>query len=193
MSVAASVLSRLDATRAWQEDFYRDLHAHPELSHQEHETARKVAERLEQFSFETSTTVLDAIRRIVTAECDASGSPKPPEFELFARFPVTDNDAATTEKVASAFAEFFGVRSGSLPQQSASEDFSDIPTALGAPYTYWGIGCTDPDAFRTAADAGRVAQDIPGNHSPYFAPVLQPTLDTGTQALVVAALAWLAS
>jgi len=25
-----------------------------------------------------------------------------------------------------------------------------------------------------------------------FAPVLQPTLDTGTQALVVAALAWLA-
>ena len=42
-----------------------------------------------------------------------------------------------------------------------------------------------------AADAGRVAQDIPVNHSPGFAPVLQPTLDTGTQAMVLAALAWL--
>lgn len=37
-----------------------------------------------------------------------------------------------------------------------------------------------------------MAQDIPGNHSTAFAPVIQPTLDTGTQALVVAALTWLA-
>jgi hippurate hydrolase len=29
------------------------------------------------------------------------------------------------------------------------------------------------------------------NHSPFFAPALQPTLDTGTSAMVVAALAWL--
>jgi hypothetical protein len=39
--------------------------------------------------------------------------------------------------------------------------------------------------------SGRVAQDIPVNHSPLFAPVIQPTLDTGTRAMVVAALAWL--
>jgi hippurate hydrolase len=37
-----------------------------------------------------------------------------------------------------------------------------------------------------------VATDIPVNHNPAFAPVIQPTLDVGTQALVVAALAWLA-
>ena len=80
-----------------------------------------------------------------------------------------------------------------LPQQSASEDFSDIPTALGVPYTYWGIGGIDPDVdvYRAAARAGGVSQDIPVNHAATFAPVLQPTLDTGTQALVVAALAWL--
>lgn len=36
-----------------------------------------------------------------------------------------------------------------------------------------------------------VSQDIPVNHSPTFAPVVQPTLDTGTQAMVSAALAWL--
>jgi hippurate hydrolase len=74
---------------------------------------------------------------------------------------------------------------------SSGEDFSDIPTALGVPYTYWGIGGTDPDTYQRAEAAGRIAQDIPVNHSARFAPVLQPTLDTGTEALVVAALAWL--
>jgi hippurate hydrolase len=61
------------------------------------------------------------------------------------------------------------------------------------PYTYWFIGGTDPQAYAAAEAAGRVAQDVPVNHSAAFAPVLQPTLDTGTQALVVAALAWLAA
>jgi len=139
----------------------------------------------------TRSAILGAIARIVRAECDASGSPKPPEFELFDRYPLTDNDAAVTGRVAGAFAAFFGERAGHLPTQSASEDFSDIPTALGAPYTYWGIGGIDPQTFQAAEQAGRVAQDIPVNHSASFAPVVQPTLDTGTQALVVAALAWL--
>jgi hippurate hydrolase len=144
------------------------------------------------YSQETRSLVLSSIRRMVTAECDASGSPKPPEFELFDQFPVTDNDPAATQRVAAAFAEHFGDRAGTLPLQTASEDFSDIPTALGVPYTYWGIGGIDADTYRRAEAAGRVAQDIPVNHSALFAPVIQPTLDTGTEALVVAALAWLA-
>jgi len=140
---------------------------------------------------QTRAAVLGAIERIVRAECEASGSPKPPEIELFDRYPLTDNDPDVTGRVADAFAAFFGEHAGELPQQSASEDFSDIPNALGAPYTYWGIGGTDAATYRSAEAAGRVAQDVPVNHSASFAPVVQPTLDTGTQALVVAALAWL--
>jgi hippurate hydrolase len=141
----------------------------------------------------TRSTVLAAIDRIVRAECEASGSPNEPEFALFDRYPLTDNDTDVTGRVADAFADFFGGRASELPQQSASEDFSDIPHALGTPYTYWGIGGIDADIFRAAEEAGRVAQDIPVNHSASFAPVIQPTLDTGTQALAVAALAWLAT
>jgi amidohydrolase len=147
---------------------------------------------LRTYNDTTRETMLTAIRRIVTAECQASGSPREPEFEMFDRFPLTDNDTASTERVAAAFAGFFADRAGVLPQQSASEDFSDIPRALGVPYTYWGIGGIDADAYRRAEAAGRVAQDIPVNHSATFAPVPQPTLRTGTEALVVAALAWLA-
>ncbi|MGN6413339.1 amidohydrolase [Flexivirga sp.] len=136
----------------------------------------------------TREGLLNAIRRIVTAECAASDSPKEPEFELYDEFPPTVNDDATTELLAAAFADFFGDDAQELPLQSASEDFSDIPTALGIPYSYWGIGGTDPDAYAVAAQAGRVSADIPVNHSPFFAPVIQPTLDRGVQALVVAAL-----
>ncbi|CCH88490.1 Amidohydrolase (fragment) [Modestobacter italicus] len=127
----------------------------------------------------TRTLVLDAIRRIVRAECEASGCAKEPDFELFDRFPLTDNDGAATERVASAFTGFFGDRATPVGQQSASEDFSDIATSLGAPYTYWFIGGIDPDSYDRALQAGRVAQDVPVNHSATFAPVVQPTLDTG--------------
>jgi hippurate hydrolase len=137
-------------------------------------------------------TVIDAIRRIVIAECQASGSPKDPDFELFDRFPPTHNDVSTTETVRAAFDEFFGNRSQGLPLQTGSEDFSDIPNALGIPYSYWGIGAIDADLYHKAEITGRITQDIPVNHSPRFAPVIQPTLDTGTQALITAALAWLA-
>jgi len=79
-----------------------------------------------------------------------------------------------------------------LGRQTASEDFSSIPAAFGTPYTYWGVGCTDAQKYQRALDAGRLEQDIPVNHSEYFAPVIQPTLSNGTQALVVAALTYLA-
>ena len=143
------------------------------------------------YTDQTRGTILDAIRRIVIAECQASRSPKDPEFELFDRFPPTLNDPATTARVRAAFDVFFGDRVQDLPLQSASEDFSDIPNALSVPYAYWGIGGIDPETFHRAAKAGRVSEDIPVNHSPSFAPIIQPTLDTGTQAMVAAALAWL--
>src|SRR4051812_12776143 len=131
------------------------------------------------FSDATRTAVLDAIERIVRAECAASGSPKDPEFQVFDRFPLTDNDPAATERVAAAFGDFFGGQAGPAGQQSASEDFSDIPTSLGVPYTYWFIGGIEPEIYDAAEKAGRIAQDIPVNQSAGFAPVLQPTLDTG--------------
>ena len=139
----------------------------------------------------TRSAILDAIERIVTAECTASRSPRPPELELFDRFPITDNDPAVTERVAAAFAGHFGDDAGQLPLQTASEDFSDLPCALGVPYSYWGIGGADRSLYEQARATGRLSEDVPVNHSAHFAPVLQPTLDTGTAALTVAALAWL--
>ena len=147
---------------------------------------------LRSYSQQARQHMLAAIRRIVRAECRASGSPQDPDFETLDAFPLTDNDPEVTSRVAAAFGQHFGDRAVDLGQQTASEDFSDVPRAAGIPYTYWGIGGTDPRAYRAAEEAGRVQDDIPANHSPKFLPVLQPTLRAGTEALVAAALAWLA-
>jgi len=137
--------------------------------------------------------MIDSIERMVKAECEASGSPRPPEFEYFDQYPLTDNNREVTEKITSAFRSHFGTETVfDLGHQTASEDFSGIPDAFGTPYTYWGVGCIDPEKYQRALDAGRVEQDIPVNHSEFFAPVIEPTLSNGTQALVVAALTYLA-
>jgi hippurate hydrolase len=137
--------------------------------------------------------MIESIERMVRAECEASGSPRPPEFEYFDQYPLTDNEPEVTARVTSAFRSHFGAETVfDLGRQTASEDFSRIPDALGTPYTYWGVGGTDPEKYQRALDAGRVEQDIPVNHSEFFAPVIEPTLSNGTQALVVAALTYLA-
>ncbi|QDZ15490.1 amidohydrolase [Humibacter ginsenosidimutans] len=143
------------------------------------------------FSETTRTTIVNAVHRIVEGECATSGSPQPPTFELYDHYPVTENDSTTTATVAEAFSGYFGDLAFTIDRQSASEDFSEIPDALGVPYCYWGLGGADPDLYAKAEAAGTVATDIPANHSPKFAPVIEPTLQNGTAAAVVAAMAWL--
>lgn len=146
---------------------------------------------LRTYSEETREVMLSAIRRTVEAECAASGSPKDPEIETLESYPLTDNDPETTEAVNAAFAARFGDAVTEFGRQSASEDFSRLPDAFGTPYTYWGIGGIDPVVYEEAAARGTVGTDVPANHAPTFAPTIQPTLETGTAAIVTAALAWL--
>ena len=71
--------------------------------------------------------MLAAIQRIVRGECQAAGSPRDPDFETLDSFPLTDNDPGTTSRVAAAFGAHFGDRAMAWDQQTASEDFRDIP------------------------------------------------------------------
>jgi hippurate hydrolase len=145
---------------------------------------------LRSYSQQARERMLASIRRIARAEGQASGSPQDPDFETVGTFPLTVNDPATTDRVAAAFATHFGGHALEIDRQTVSEDFSNIPNAASVPYTYWALGITDEKTYRAAKKAGRL-QDLPTNHSPKFLPPLQPTLRTGTEALVTAALAWL--
>ena len=49
MSSAQEILAGYESLQAGQEAFYKDLHQHPELSHQEQRTAERVAGQLQQY------------------------------------------------------------------------------------------------------------------------------------------------
>ena len=136
--------------------------------------------------------VLDAIERIVNAEAEASNAPRKPEITPLDRYPLNVNDEAASNRLADAFRDHFSAdrvrHTGPAP---ASEDFGCFGTAWHAPSVFWFVGGNDPTAYAKAKAAGKL-NELPVNHSPQFAPVLHPTLETGVEALVVGALAWLA-
>jgi hippurate hydrolase len=132
-----------------------------------------------------------AVERVVRAECEASGCPQPPEFEYTDPFPVTDNNPDVYERVSAAFSQKFGDKAILMEPSTGSEDFSDIPRALGVPYLYWIWGGFDPDTYHRAEASGTLASAIPGNHASTFAPVMEPTFRTGATAMTVALLAYL--
>jgi amidohydrolase len=135
--------------------------------------------------------VLAAIERIVNAEAAASGAPKKPEITPLDRYSLVRNDPEAAKRVGDAFRLHFSAqRVQETNPTTASEDFGSFGAEWGAPSVFWFVGGTDPDTYAKAKKDGKIG-DIPTNHNPRFAPVIHPTLETGVEALVVAAQAWL--
>ena len=136
--------------------------------------------------------VLDAIARIAKAEAAASGAPREPEITPLDRYPLNVNNKEASDRVAAALRAYFGAdrvrHTGPAP---ASEDFGCFGTAWDVPSVYWFVGGTDPKLYAKAKAEGRI-NELPVNHNPAFAPVIHPTLETGVEAMSVAALAWIA-
>jgi amidohydrolase len=143
------------------------------------------------FNEDTRELMLTSIRRICCAECDASGAERPPEITTINSYPLTENDAVATQKVAQAFSHQFGDNASLAPgPAAASEDFSVFGRAWGVPYVFWFVGGTDPAVY-AKAKREKTLNKIPSNHSPKFAPKIHPTLETGLQAMLTAAGVWL--
>ncbi len=139
--------------------------------------------------------VLAAIERIVRAEAAASGATREPEITVLESFPAVVNDAAGCARTRGGFDAAFGpgrvVDPGPV---TGSEDVGMLATAVGAPLVFWLLGGADPALFAEAEgveDVARIAGDVPSNHSPHYAPVIEPTLSMGVAALVAAARTWL--
>jgi hippurate hydrolase len=143
------------------------------------------------FDQDVRKRVLHAIKRIVDAEAEASGAPKPPEFTTLDRYNLVTNDEQATERVRDALRAQFGKeRVSQTGPASASEDFGSFGVEWQAPSVFWFVGGVDPDTYARAERDGRL-NELPTNHNPKFAPVIHPTLETGVQTLVAATCAWL--
>lgn len=137
--------------------------------------------------------VLSAIERIVRAEAAAAGAPREPLIEVTGALPslVNDADAAARTRPALESVSPLVVDPG---QVAGSEDVGHFATDSGAPCVYWLLGGADPALFAGASSLEEIVdrvRSVPANHSPYFAPVIQPTLAAGRDALVAAARVWL--
>ncbi|EON68684.1 hypothetical protein W97_07942 [Coniosporium apollinis CBS 100218] len=143
----------------------------------------------------TRERVLGSLKRIIEAESTASNAPKPPELKEITRYPFGVNDEDVTAKLENTFSAVFeagphGYQSD-IPPMAASEDFGILASAVKRPASFFVYGGTDPDAYDKAEKEGRLDDDIPNNHSPFFAPVVQPTMTCAVDGYAAAALTWL--
>jgi amidohydrolase len=137
---------------------------------------------------EARARVLAKVERVIRAEAQASGADEEPVIAVDHSLPPTINDVHATARLTLAFDSAFGDGTVVDPGMfTGSEDVSWFAREAGVPLVFWFWGGVDPQTFADARAGGTIDRDIPTNHSPYFAPVIQPTLGHGVDALVVAA------
>ncbi len=137
--------------------------------------------------------VLARVERIVRAEAQASGAVDEPVITTDHSLPPTINDADATARLTAAWDRAFGEGTVVDPGMfTGSEDVSWFAREAGVPLVYWFWGGLDPQRYADAVARGTVNEEIPTNHSPFFAPTLHPTIERGVDALVVAAREFLA-
>ena len=114
-------------------------------------------------------------------------------MEHVASFPAVLNGADAVEATRAALASV-ALAVVDPGQVTGSEDVGAFATAAGVPCVYWLLGGADPAEFQGLAGIEEIAErvrTIPSNHSPQYAPVIEPTLANGQAALVAAARVWL--
>lgn len=123
--------------------------------------------------------ILQAVTRIADGESQAAGAPRAPLIERFEQADAVYNDPALTQRLRTAL-------EGALTKDNvvsedpiaASEDFSAF-VEQGIPGFYLTLGGADPQKLNQARAAGT---HLPSNHSPLFAPDVDPALHTAITA-----------
>ncbi len=132
--------------------------------------------------------MLDGIRRTANGVAAIAGAP-PPKIEISLDAHAVVNDQAVTSRTAAVLKQAFGAQAMERPAIiPASEDFSEFLRA-GVPGMDLTVGATDPKLVAAAAAGGA---PVPGNHSPLFAPVPEPTIKAGVEAMTLTVMTLLA-
>ena len=128
--------------------------------------------------------ILAGVERTAKATAEMAAAPAP-DFAIIPGGKAVINDAALTERTAAVFKAAFGANAIATPNPgSASEDYSEFIIA-GVPSVYFAIGGYDPKAMAEARASGK---PMAVNHSPFFAPVPEPSIRTGVEAMTLAVM-----
>ena len=125
--------------------------------------------------------LVSAIQRIAKAEAEASGAEKMPLIEKYESTSAVYNDPVLTRHLAATLEAALGKSNVILqPPSMIAEDYS-VFVEHGVPSFYFTLGVADPEKLKQARAIGK---ELPSNHSPFFAPVVESGMRTGITAEV---------
>jgi hippurate hydrolase len=131
--------------------------------------------------------LLDGIKRIAEGCAKAANAPAPVVSVNTDEFtPALYNDIPLTKKITAMFKSVLGEdKVIQRPPILGGEDFSRYSQG-GVPIFLYFLGTAPPEKVAEAKKEG--AKPLPSLHSPVYAPVPRPTLDTGVLTMSLAAL-----
>jgi hippurate hydrolase len=125
--------------------------------------------------------VLTAINRIAKAEALAGGAQQEPLIEHYESTDSVYNDPGLAERLRAPLEAVLGkenvITTGPI---TPSEDYAFF-IEQGVPSLYMSLGGADPQKYAESKNTGVM---LPSNHSPYFAPDVDPALHSGIKAEV---------
>jgi hippurate hydrolase len=131
----------------------------------------------------------DGIRRTALGVAAMAGAPAP-DISIEPGGVAVINDDKVVARTEATLKAAFGDKVFRVPPITASEDFSAFVNQ-GIPSMMFSIGVYEPARVAEARRPG--GTPLPSNHSPYFAPVPEPTIKTGIEAMTLAVLTALRS
>jgi len=125
--------------------------------------------------------ILAAIARITKAEAEAAGAPREPLIEHYESTDSVYNDPALAQRLRIPLETALGNKNV-IPTEAItpSEDYAFF-VEQGVPSLYFSLGGANPEKYAQAKATGVL---LPSNHSPLFAPDVDPALHTGITAEV---------
>ncbi|CCD98166.1 amidohydrolase [Bradyrhizobium sp. STM 3809] len=138
---------------------------------------------IRSFKPEVRAKILAGVERTAKAVAMMAGA-APPDIDLAEGAKAVMNDAAVVSAAEPVLKAAFGDKFRTSPPGTASEDYSEYVKA-GVPSMFFNIGVYDSDRVAAARNGG---PPLPSNHSPLFAPVPKPTIETGVTAMTLAVL-----
>jgi amidohydrolase len=139
---------------------------------------------IRSFKPEVRAKMLAGIERTAKAAAAMSDAP-PPDITITEGAKAVMNDPAVVATAEKVLKVAFGDKFTTSPPTTPSEDFSEFVNA-GVPSMFFNIGVYEPE--RVAAARNGTGPQLPSNHSPLFAPVPKPTIETGVEAMTLAVL-----
>jgi hippurate hydrolase len=129
--------------------------------------------------------IQDGIRRTAKAVAAMAGAPEP-EIKIIAGGDAVINNAALVERTEATLKAALGAgRVRRLPPITPSEDFAEYVGA-GVQSMFFLVGVLDPKDVAESFKPG--GKPLPGNHSPFFAPLPEPSIKTSVKAMSLAVL-----